>query len=191
MSQPPLQIVARVAEAIGALGARYLISGSLASSHFGVPRATLDADLVVEIGPADVEELARLLGNEFYADVARMREALRAGSSFNLIHLPTLFKIDVFPSPAVAWSRERMERAREERVDAGPGPVSLRFSSPEDTLLHKLVWYRSGGEVSDRQWQDVLSILRVQGEGLDQAHLDRWAPELGVADLVARARRSR
>jgi hypothetical protein len=66
--------------------------------------------------------------------------------------------------------------------------VTVRFASPEDTLLHKLVWFRLGDEISDRQWGDVLGVLRVQGERLDQAYLDAWATSLGVADLLERAR---
>jgi hypothetical protein len=59
--------------------------------------------------------------------------------------------------------------------------------SPEDTLLRKLAWYRLGGEVSERQWNDVLGVLRAQGARLDLAHLHAWGETLGVADLLARA----
>lgn len=67
--------------------------------------------------------------------------------------------------------------------------MTVRFASPEDTLLHKLVWYKLGNEISERQWRDVHGLLEVQGDALDQQYLDRWAPALDVVDLLARARR--
>lgn len=82
-----------------------------------------------------------------------------------------------------------MKRARTEELDLPEGKVSIRFASPEDTLLHKLIWYKLGNQISDRQWGDILGVLKVQGDVLDQAYLDRWAPLLDVFDLLIRARR--
>jgi hypothetical protein len=81
-----------------------------------------------------------------------------------------------------------MSRARREHLDGPDGAVAIRFASPEDTLLHKLVWYRLGNEISDRQWSDILGVLRIQGDGIDTEYLERWAPQLGVTDLLVRAR---
>jgi hypothetical protein len=89
---------------------------------------------------------------------------------------------------ADAWSREEMSRARQEQLDGPDGAVAIRFASPEDTLLHKLVWYRLGNEMSDRQWSDILGVIKIQGERLDTEYLERWAPLLGVVDLLAQAR---
>ncbi len=60
--------------------------------------------------------------------------------------------------------------------------------SAEDTVLRKLEWYRIGRGVSDRQWNDILGVLRVQGASLDTDYLEYWAAELEVADLLERAR---
>jgi hypothetical protein len=60
--------------------------------------------------------------------------------------------------------------------------------SPEDIILLKLEWFRIGGEMSERQWNDVLGVFEIQGSRLDQTYLDHWAPVIGVADLLARAR---
>jgi hypothetical protein len=71
-------------------------------------------------------------------------------------------------------------------VAIGPGQT-LHVHPPEDILLQKLRWYRKGGETSDRQWRDILGIVRVQGEHLDRSYLTENAPALGVADLLTRA----
>jgi hypothetical protein len=60
--------------------------------------------------------------------------------------------------------------------------------TPEDTILRKLLWYEGGGAVSDRQWRDVLGVLRVSGAMLDDRYLDDWAARLGVDALLGRAR---
>jgi hypothetical protein len=65
--------------------------------------------------------------------------------------------------------------------------VELYFASPEDTVLAKLDWFRKGGGTSDRQWRDLLGVLKVQAVALDRTYLNHWARELGVNDLLSRA----
>ena len=188
MLAEPILVVARVAQAFDALGVSYVVGGSLASSVYGIPRATQDVDLVADLREPDAERLVQMLSTDFYIDADMIRDAIRRRASFNVIHLATMFKADVFVLKRDAWSREEMSRAREERLEGPQGPVIIRFASPEDTLLHKLVWYKLGNEISDRQWSDILGILKVQGSLLDGTYLDRWAPLLDVASLLERAR---
>ena len=187
MLSEPLLVVARLARAFDDLGIRYLVGGSLASSIYGTPRATQDVDLVAEIAPPHVEPLASNLSDEFYVDADMIRDAIRRRASFNVVHLATMFKADVFIARDDAWSREEMSRARTEEIDTPEGRVAIRFASPEDILLHKLVWYQLGDQVSDRQWGDIVGVIRVQADSLDVAYLRSWAPSLGVSDLLARA----
>jgi hypothetical protein len=189
MSAEPIVVLARLTTILERLDIPYLIGGSFASSVFGTPRSTQDADVVAEITLQHVDPLVRDLSPDFFLDAAAMREAATGRSSFNILDQGTMFKIDIFVSPEDEWSRERLKRARSETVRAGGRDVQMRFSTPEDTVLHKLVWYRLGGEVSDRQWEDVLGLLEVQGTGLDTTYLARWAPFLKVEDLLARARK--
>jgi hypothetical protein len=155
---------------------------------YGIPRATQDVDLVADINLSHVDAFTGALTEEFYVDADMIRDAIRRRASFNVIHLETMFKADVFVLKRDAWSREEMSRSRTEQFDAPGGKVTIRFASPEDTLLHKLVWYRLGSEISDRQWGDILGVLKVQGEQLDADYLDRWATVLDVMDLLQRAR---
>jgi hypothetical protein len=188
MLSEPILVVAQIVNAFDTLGVEYVVGGSLASSVYGIPRATQDVDLVAKMNAAHAEPLARLLRSDFYVDVDMILDAVRRRASFNVIHLATMFKADVFVMKGDSWSREEMQRARAEELTGPQGPLTIRFASPEDTLLHKLVWYRLGNEISDRQWGDILGVFKVQGSLLDDEYLDRWAAALDVADLLARAR---
>ncbi len=173
----------RVLELLDGLGVRYVVGGSFASSAHGVPRSTNDADVVVDMSVSQAQGLAGQLGAGFYSDVRMMEDALQRGTSFNVIHLSSNFKIDFFPSGADPFRRSELTRRRAELI----GQATVYFSSPEDIILAKLRWYRDGGEVSERQWRDILGVIEVQGERLDRAHLRRWAFELQVEDLLDRA----
>jgi hypothetical protein len=188
MLSEPILVVAQLVHAFDTLGVEYIVAGSLASSVYGIPRATQDVDLVAQMKAAHAEPLARLIKSDFYVDVDMILDAVRQRSSFNVIHLATMFKADVFVMRGDSWSREEMQRARSEELQGPQGPVTIRFASPEDTLLHKLVWYRLGNEISDRQWGDILGVFKVQGTLLDDEYLDQWATALNVADLLARVR---
>lgn len=188
MLSEPILVVACIVRAFDSLGVPYVVGGSLASSVYGIPRATQDVDLVADLQIPHADMLERLLSGDFYVDADMIREAILKRASFNVIHLATMFKADVFVMKRDAWAREEMARARQEHFDGPEGSIAVRFASPEDTLLHKLVWFRLGNEISDRQWSDILGVLKVQGTLLDDTYLDRWAPLLDVADLLARAR---
>lgn len=143
-------------------------------------------DLVADLPSGSVDEFCSLLKDTFYVDADMIREAIQRRASFNIVHLGTMFKADIFIMKGDSWSREEMSRVREEEI-ASLGR-SIRFASPEDVLLHKLIWYKLGNEISDRQWGDILGVIRVQGDSLEQDYLDRWADILEISNLLRRAR---
>ena len=179
-----LQVALRVIEVFERLGVEYHLGGSYASSIHGVPRQTQDVDLVADLAPQHVEPLVAALGSEFYADSEPARRAVEQRSSFNLLHLPSGVKVDVFCLGDSAFDRSELERAQPTRI-YGDDPVTIRVKSAEDTVLRKLQWYRMGGETSDRQWSDVLGCLGAADR--DVECMRRWARSLRVADLLDRA----
>lgn len=186
MLADPITVTLLVTKELELLGVPYLIGGSLASAVHGVYRATADADLVADLRPEHAAPLARALAGAFYVDEESIAEAIRRRRSFNLIHLDTMFKVDIFVSRARPFDRSQLERRVPQIVGTDPDQVGY-FASAEDIVLAKLEWYRMGGEVSERQWRDILGVLKVQGERLDLAYLHHWAGELHVADLLERA----
>ena len=160
----------------------------MASSVYGIPRATQDVDLMANVKLEHVELLTAALEPEFYVASELIVDAIRQQTSFNVVHLQTMFKADVFVAADNEWSREEMSRARTEVV-LPEEALAIRFSSPEDTILHKLLWYEIGGHESDKQWNDVLGILRIQSNSLDFTYLERWAASLNIDDLLRRSRK--
>lgn len=182
----PLAVSLLVAGYLDDLGVRYLVGGSVASSLLGLPRATLDADLVADLDFPHVGPFVAALGDAFYADSDAIHDALRRRSSFNVIHLPTAFKVDIFVMHRDPYSHAEMDRRIEMVVGEGT-QRTLFVATAEDMILQKLDWFRRGGGVSDRQWNDVLGLVKIRGASLDRVYLARWAPILRLEDLLANA----
>ncbi len=181
------EAIAPLAAELERLGVAYYIGGSVVSSMHGIPRSTLDIDIVADLSPKHVAPLVASLKSLYYIDAGMIQDAIARRSCFNLIHLATSFKVDVFIVKNRRYDRAVFERTRKSPLDAANPSAQFFFASPEDIVLAKLEWYRLGDEVSERQWNDVLGVLRIQAGALDRAYLTRWAAELGVADLLEKA----
>lgn len=181
-----LPILRTVLWVLDELAIAHVLGSSWASSIQGVSRNTQDADLTVLPFPGRERKLIERLGPDYYVCDQAVRDAVQRRSSFNIIHTLSGFKFDVFVRKDTPFAISAFNR-RQSKPVPGTGDT-IDVLSPEDIILHKLEWYRTGGETSDRQWDDVLGVLRVQGDRLDDVYLDHWADELKVADLLAEAR---
>ena len=182
----PIQITRMIAVVFEKIRIQYYVVGSLASSLYGIPRATADADLIADIRQHHVHTLVQALQIDFYVDEDRIKKAVRQRSSFQAIHLQTMFKIDVFLSKDDDLSHEEMARREKFQVTEEKGQ-DLYLASAEDIILNKLHWYKSGGGVSERQWNDVLGVLRVLDKRLDLSYLRNRATKRGLLDLLEKA----
>jgi hypothetical protein len=181
-----ITVTVSVTNVLEKLGVSYFIGGSLASTLYGMVRTTQDSDIIADLSVEHTPLLMDELQNVFYMDEEMIANAIVHRSSFNIIHRESMFKVDVFiPSPR-PFINMQFSRARKEILSSDPKMVAF-VASPEDTLLAKLEWYRLGGEISERQWRDVLGVLKIQADALDVAYLHRMACELKVEDLLNRA----
>ncbi len=181
-------IVAAIAPVVAVfdqLGIEYYIGGSVGSSTYGIPRATFDVDLIADLRQEHVRSFVKGLETEYYVDEDMIQDAIMHQSSFNIIYLDSMLKVDVFLPKARPFDQEEYRRVQQEVLVNGTRP--FKIASAEDTLLHKLEWYRMGNEISDRQWNDILGILKVRGTMLDMGYLRTWAFQLRVTDLLDRA----
>ena len=181
----PIAVAVRVGGALDALGVRHTIGGSIAASFAGEPRSTIDIDFVVALDRAQVAPLVAALPDFYVAEEALYR-AVESRGTANLIHQDSQIKVDFFMAGGTPLDDQQI--ARRLRLEIRPGQV-IYIHPPEDVLLQKLRWYRIGGEVSDRQWRDIMGIIRTQQARLDRGYLAANAPILGVDRELERALR--
>ena len=173
-----------VVKILQSLNIQFYVGGSVASSFHGAARSTLDVDLVAGFSSKDIEGfLQRIDTRDYYVSQAAIEDAIERTSCFNLIHLASSFKVDIFILKNRKFDKSSMERAMFGRVDL-ESEFEVPIASAEDTILSKLEWYRLGNEVSERQWDDVTRVMKVLGQTVDMEYLESSAAELGVADLL-------
>ncbi len=183
MQNEPIEVTLKVTDILEKLGVPYLIGGSLASTLYGMVRTTQDSDIVAEMQLEHLQPFSAALQAEFYVDEEMITESIQRYSSFNILHRETMFKVDVFIPCPRPFLRSQLARAQKQTFTLET-EVSAKFASPEDTILSKLEWYRMGGEVSERQWRDILGVLKICAGELDLDYLHTWARELEVSDLL-------
>ncbi len=188
MKQPDiLAAIEPILNAFEKLKIAYYIGGSVASSAYGIARATIDVDMVADIKLEHTRPLMRMLESSFYIDEEMIINAIRNSTTFNVLHLETMIKADIFIIKDNAYSRKSFQRIRRDTLDDAQESKPVFLAAPEDIILNKIVWFRKGGEVSDRQWSDVMGVLKVQNTLLDMKYLRYWADHLGIDDLLERA----
>lgn len=186
MTLGPLALAIEFGKLLESFDIAYALGGSVASSLLGEPRTTVDVDFAVKLDSAGLERIIEATSAEFYVPLDSARASIEALSSFNLISNMTGLKIDVFVVGNDLLARRQLERRCLMLVRREPR-AELWVTSVEDQILRKLSWYRDGGEVSDRQWRDIVGLLRTQRDCLDLPDLRSASVELGLAELLHRA----
>ena len=148
---------------------------------------TQDADVVSDLGPEHVAEVASRLDSGFYISAPAIESAVARRSCFNAIHKKSFFKVDVFVAPDHPYDQQAFDRREEKSFRLGDIEHAFYVASAEDTILAKLRWFRLGNEVSQTQWSDILGVMAIKRESLDWEYLGRWARDLNVSDLLQKA----
>ena len=186
MERTPGQILEAVAAVLDDLNIPYLVGGSFASIAYGTHRTTQDVDFVVDIRLNQADSLVEALKERFYISDDAVREGIRRRGMFNAIHYETSFKVDFYVLKEGAYDRVQFERRGAATLDETSERM-IMMASPEDTVVKKLEWYKLGECISERQWNDVIGVMKVQGERLDEKYMREWADKLGIADLLEKA----
>ena len=161
------------------LGVRYFITGSQATIAFGEPRFTNDIDIVVDLDETNCEAFCDgFAPEEFYLNRDTVRNEIARRGMFNIIHPASGLKIDVVIPSQSEFDRRRFERGV--RIPIADDCMAT-FSSPEDIILQKMTWHKSGG--GERHLHDIQGVLKIRGDSLDRSYIEQQASELGVADL--------
>ena len=172
-----------VVETLNILNVSYYVTGSVASSVFGAVRATNDIDIVANITSGIEEKFFNSLKDKFYIDLRSIQEAIRHRRSFNVVHLESAFKLDIFIAKPTPVDRLMLERSIDVNLGIQPERLLVKFASPEDLILSKLRWYKEGGQIAEQQLRDIHGILNVQTK-IDSNYLQNQAKAMGLADLL-------
>jgi hypothetical protein len=174
-----LELLTHAARCFDAHGIRYLVTGALAAVAYGEPRLTNDIDVVAEIGEADIPKLKSCYPeDDFYFEEESARRAVRERSQFNIIHPRSGLKIDVIVSKGSELDLSRFRRARRLMPQED---TPINFSSPEDVVIMKMVYYKEGR--SDKHLRDIAGILKISRDIVDLAYIALWAGRLGLEDI--------
>lgn len=177
----PLELAVRFGRLLDELGLEYAVGGSVASSMFGEPRSTLDIDIALRGTETALAELVRRAAVDFYVPVNAAEYAIANQDSFNLHHTESGMKVDIFILGDGPLDRRQIDRRTKVSLNAG----DLWVTSPEEIILRKLWWFQLTGSSSERQWRDVVGLLRVTD--VDLAEVMSVADEINLGELVARA----
>ncbi|MBX3165822.1 MAG: hypothetical protein KF760_00365 [Candidatus Eremiobacteraeota bacterium] len=179
MTDLPIAIGWEVLRHFEELSVDYMVVGSVASSLQGIARSTLDMDVLARLSRAQALALVERLQEDFYVSPAAVEEAVRRKSMFNVVQFSSGFKIDVYVLGGKPFEREEFAR-RQPIVSEGR---TLWVATAEDLIISKLDWYRLGGEVSERQWRDVVGLVQLHRERLDMNYLELWLERLELKPL--------
>ena len=177
-----LELVRYAIETLEGLSIPYALVGSWGTGLYGEPRFTRDIDIVVDLAMASVPAFCAAFPNgEYYLSENAVREAVRDRFQFNVVHPASGNKIDFILIRNEPWRAGQVSRRRRVTLGSGEQAFSGFVAAPEDVILGKLWYYSEGG--GDRHLRDIAGILRVTGDGVDRAEVERWARQLGYLEI--------
>jgi len=178
----PRHLLVNIVGILNKLRIPYLITGGMAVMVWGRPRFTADIDIIVQIQPKDINSLEKALksiSDAGYIDIDSMQRALKLFGQFNFIEGESGIKVDFYILKKTPYNLSQLKRKRIKTILG----KNIYFSSPEDLILSKALWHKES--YSDKQIEDIKSIIKISGEKLDYKYLDLWANKLDIEKILA------
>ena len=172
------ELLADCLRRLNALGLPYMLTGSMASNFWGIPRTTHDLDFVLDFSEDSAAAIVAAFNDEYALEEASVRGALRKPHMFNAIDRRSTLKVDFWTLRQQPFENEMFSRRLRVSLFGEPAWIA----TAEDTLLHKLYWNKI--TPSERQLGDAAGIVAVQGVALDRAYLERWARVLAFEPVL-------
>lgn len=170
-------LLIKITDKLHQLKIAYMMTGGIAVIFYGKPRLTHDFGFVVTIKTQQIPSLMEAFQDEFFVSQEAIQNALNKQSMFNLIHFESGIKVDFWMIQDSEFDRKRFER----RQKHGYRGKEIYFSSPEDIILKKILWFTESK--IQKHLEDALGILEIQ-QNLDLNYLKKWANRLGIRDLL-------
>jgi len=158
----------------------YMLTGSMVSNYWGIPRTTHDLDFVIQLPPSAVPVIVNAFTPDYYIEESALRAAYRPPYQFNAIDTRSALKVDFWLPKPTSFDEEMLQRRIRVTLFGEPGWIA----TAEDVILHKLLWNRI--TPSERQLADAAGVMAVQADALDRDYLTRWARELGFSEDLNR-----
>ena len=177
-----IELIRQTVEVLHSLVVPYALVGSWGSGIHGEPRFTRDVDIVFDLSLHQVVPFcAAFPAPEYYCSEHAVRDAVRSRFQFNVLHPTSGNKIDFILTRPEPWNAGQLLRCRTVELQSGLQTFRASVAAPEDVILGKLWYFSEGG--GDRHLRDIAGILRVTGDGVDRAEVERWAKELGYLEI--------
>lgn len=177
MSQSELLI--HTVKALNESANEYMLTGSLVSSMQGEPRATHDIDLIITATSNSIEMfLGKFPKDNYYYDTNAAKKAMADGGMFNILSFSG-DKVDIWALTDSEFDQARFSRKQVVELFGLP----LNVSSPEDTILMKLLWSKQCGG-SEKHLFDAAKVYDLQQETLDVDYLGTWIRKLNLVDQL-------
>lgn len=178
--------VLAVLDALKRLNVPYMLVGSFSSNTYGIPRATHDADFVLQVKAGGVRHIVEQLGPPFRLEPQITFETTTATMRYVVELAGSAFTIEFFLLSDDPHDQERFARRREVMIP-GRG-VTATMPSAEDVIITKLRWYKNGRRTRD--FDDIRGIIAVRGDRLDWEYVHRWCDAHDTRELLEEVRAS-
>lgn len=159
----------------------YMITGAWSVIYYGRPRASHDIDFVVEINKEDIEKIIsaiKQLSDDFLVPIDDIKEAIIRKDMFNVVHLPSMLKLDFWLLTDEPFDRSRFLRRQKVKILN----QLMYVSSPEDTIIQKLRWYRESK--IEKHLVDAAFVYQIQKENLDKRYFNSWIEKLELGEYL-------